>query len=342
MNKRASLIIIYIWVLCFSMTVTISGPAYADKKYAIKFATVAPEGSLWVKHMKQLDKTIREESDGQLSFRLYTGGIAGDELDVLRKIRVGQIHCAAFSGAGIAQILPMARILDLPFLFRNQKELEAVKNDLFDLLSKSYRENGFEFLAWAEVGDVHLLSKKSIQEVDDLAGLKVWTWTGDPISKSTFSAMGTNPIPMAITEVSTALNTGMVDTVYAPPIGALALQWHSHVKYMTSFPIAHSTGAILISKKYYDSIPDQLTNMLKDKLAITMTNLASDLNTQNKETKTLIKQAGVELTPMPSDSELQKFYSIHEIVAKDLTGDIYPDHLLRRVYEVLGNLRKNP
>ncbi|HEX9910765.1 MAG TPA: TRAP transporter substrate-binding protein DctP, partial [Desulfatiglandales bacterium] len=87
----------------------VSAMSVAAEPLTIKFATVAPEGSTWMNTMKELDKTIREKTQGQIAFRVYAGGVAGDELDALRKIRIGQLHSAAFSGVGFGQILPAVR-----------------------------------------------------------------------------------------------------------------------------------------------------------------------------------------------------------------------------------------
>jgi TRAP-type C4-dicarboxylate transport system substrate-binding protein len=293
--------------------------ASARPEYIIKFATVAPEGSTWMKHMREFDKDLREKSDGDLGFGFYAGGVAGDEVDVLKKIRIGQIHSAAFSGVGFGHILPMVRVLDLPFLFRNDEEADRVHEQLRPFFRDQFRRKGFELLAWAEVGNVHLFSKKPIQVVKDLSGLKLWTWSDDPIAKETFVSMGVNPIPLAITDVTTALNTGMIDTVYAPPLGALALQWHRAMKYMTGLPLAHSTGAVLMSAKYFQKLPLTLT-----------------LRAQSKEATRLIQDSGLSITPIPTGLALEEFYSVHDKVAKNLTGEIYPKELLERVYTILG------
>ncbi len=314
----------------------------AESRFLIKFATVAPEGSTWMKYMRNLDKTLHAKSSGQIGFSIYPGGIAGDELDVLRKIRIGQLHCASFTGVGMSQILPMARIMDLPFLFRNRNEIDLVQGELRDRFMEPFRQKGFEFLAWAEVGDVYLFSKKPIQRVDDLAGLKVWTWSGDPISKETFSAMGTNPIPLSIADVTTALNTGMIDTIYAPPLGAMALQWHTHVKYMTSLPLAHSTGVLLISINYFNRIPNELAKLLKEELEIAMTALTKALSEQAKEAIQLIQESGIKIVPISSPEEMEKFYRIHDLVAQKLSGSVYSTELLERVYQILNQSRTSP
>lgn len=312
---------------------------FAGPQYLIKFATVAPEGSTWMKHMRALDKELREKSDGRLGFRFYAGGIAGDEVDVLKKMRIGQIHCAAFSGVGFGQILPMVRVLDLPFLFRNDKEIDLVHGEMHPFFTNEFRRKGFELLAWGEIGNVHLFSREPIQRVKDLSGLKVWTWSGDPIAKETFSSMGVNPIPLAITDVTTALNTGMIDTIYAPPLGALALQWHRSMKYMTALPLVHSTGAVLISSKYFKKLPENLANLLTTKFEKAMRSLTLALRSQNNEAITLIQDSGLTIVPVPSGQDLDEFYNIHDRVAKNLTGTIYPKEVLKRVYDILKRAR---
>lgn len=308
---------------------------WGEEPVVIKFATVAPEGSTWINHMKQLDKSVREKSNGRLSFRIYSGGVAGDELDVLRKIRIGQIHAAAFSGVGFGQILPMVRVLDLPFLFRNDDEVDLVHREMENFFSRHFREMGFELLAWAEVGNVHIFSRVPILKVSDLQRLKVWTWSGDPIARETFSAMGTNPIPLAVTDVTTALNTGMIDTVYAPPLGAMALQWNLYVKAMMSLPLAHSTGAVLVDRSFAERIPSDLFNLLVEEFRAAMDKLTAELRKQSEEAVTMLGKRGLQIVPMPDEAEIKAFYRIHDQVAEALAGRIYPKDLLDRVYTIL-------
>ena len=317
----------------------VSAMSFAAEPLTIKFATVAPEGSTWMNTMKELDKTIREKTQGQIAFRVYAGGVAGDELDALRKIRIGQLHSAAFSGVGFGQILPAVRVLDLPFLFRNYKEIDEVHKELEGFFAEQFRQKDFELLSWAEVGNVHLFSQEPIRKVGDLAKLKVWTWSGDPIAKETFSAMGTNPIPLAITDVTTALNTGMIDTVYAPPLGAIALQWNLYVKYMTSLPLAHSTGAILVSKSFAQKIPAEHFKIIKDEFHRSMERLTLELRKQTEESVALLEKGGIKILPVPDEADLKEFYKVHDRVAQALAGKVYPKEILDRVYDILKKNR---
>lgn len=317
----------------------VPGMSLAAEPLTIKFATVAPEGSTWMNTMKELEKTIREKTQGQVIFRVYAGGVAGDELDALRKIRIGQLQSAAFSGVGFGQILPAVRVLDLPFLFRNDKEIDLVHKEMEGFFAEQFREKNFELLSWAEVGHVHLFSQEPIRKVSELAKLKVWTWSGDPIAKETFSAMGTNPIPLAITDVTTALNTGMIDTVYAPPLGAIALQWNNYVKYMTSLPLAHSTGAVLVSRNFAQKIPAEHFKIIKNEFHRSMEGLTIELRKQTEESLGLLEKGGIKILPMPQEAELKEFYGVHDQVAQALTGKLYPKYVLDRVYSLLKKNR---
>ena len=312
-------------------------PVSAGKKpqYLIKFATVAPEGSTWVKEIRKVDKDLREKSGGRLGLGIYAGGIAGDELDVLKKMRIGQIQCAAFSGVGFGKILPMVRVLDLPYLFRNDQEVDRVHQELFSFFAEEFQKKGFKLLAWTEVGNVNIFSKKAVRNLDDLTGLKIWAWAGDPIAKETFVTMGVNPIPLPVTDVNTALNTGMIDTVYAPPLGALALQWHTSLSFMMGLPLVHSTGAILLSSRYYKKLPPDLAALLQKTMKKAMADLTETLRRQKEEAVQVIQDSGITVTPVEGEAR-KPFYAIHTEVARKLSGEIYPEELLLRVYQILN------
>jgi len=311
----------------------------AAEPVLIKFATLAPEGSTWINHLREIEKAVREKSEGRVGFRIYAGGVAGDELDVLKKIRIAQIHCAGFSGVGFGQILPMVSVLDLPFLFRSDDEIDLAHRDLETFFGDQFRTKGFEFLAWAEVGNVHLFSQFPIAKVADMTRRKVWAWTGDPIAKETFSAMGTNPILLAIADVTTALNTGMIDTVYAPPLGAIALQWNLYTRFMMSMPLAHSTGAVLMARNYWERIPPDLQQIIRGEFRRGMAALTLELRKQTDASLKDLRQSGMTILPMPEEGDLRDFYKVHDEVARALVGKMYPEALLTRVYAILGRSR---
>ena len=154
--------------------------------------------------------------------------------------------------------------------------------------------------------------------------------------------MGINPIPLAITDVTTALNTGMIDTVYAPPLGALALQWHVNMKFMTALPLTHSTGAILLSSRFFQKLPENLAKILLESVDSAMSELTNTLRKDNADAVKLIEESGLTITPVPAGDDLQQFYRIHSTVAKNLTGELYPKEVLVRSTKYLeDNIKKS-
>jgi TRAP-type C4-dicarboxylate transport system substrate-binding protein len=151
--------------------------------------------------------------------------------------------------------------------------------------------------------------------------------------------MGTNPVFLAVTDVTTALNTGMIDTVYAPPLGALALQWNLYTKYMTSLPLTHSTGAVLLAKNFADKMPSDQLKMLKSEFRRSMQALATSLRKQAVESADIMEKSGIKIVPIPAGQDLKDFYKVHDRVAESLAGKIYSQELLDRVYGILKTLR---
>ena len=125
----------------------------------IKFATLAPEGTPWMNIMEEMNREVQEKSGGQVAFRFYAGGVAGDERDVIRKIRINQLHGGAFSGFGLGEVLPEIRVLELPLLFRDGQEAEHVATALFEHFTAAFAQKNFVLLALNDAGSVYVFSK---------------------------------------------------------------------------------------------------------------------------------------------------------------------------------------
>src|SRR5262249_23568746 len=159
------------------------------------------------------------------------GGVQGDERDVLRKIRLGQISGAAITGIGLASINPEVRALEVA---RSYDELDTLRNALNETLRKKFADKGFLLAAWGDVGPIHLFSNRPIRSMEDIRQTKLWLWSDDPISRSLFEALGIQGVPLGVPEVLPGLSTGQVDAFFNSPLATLALQWSGHVKYMSS------------------------------------------------------------------------------------------------------------
>ena len=312
------------------------------QKYAIKFDTLAPEGSTWMNVMRKLDRELRQQTGGEVGFRIYPGGILGDERDVLRKIRIGQLHSAGFTGVGLGDIVPEVRIFDTPFLLKTSEEVDFVYQKFNDYFAESFSKNNYELLGWAEVGLIYVFTKKPVSNLEDLRKIRMWVWQGDPVAEASFKAFGLKSVPLSVIDVMTALQTNMVDGVYASPLAAIALQWFTKVKYMMAIPIANSGGAVLISKKMFRKLPENHQITLKKLTRASLAGLTQLSRQQNKDAVETLKKNGIVVIPTPVASILQTYYKLGVSVRRELVGKFYTQDILDRVESALKAFRENP
>jgi TRAP-type transport system periplasmic protein len=310
------------------------------QEYLIKFATVAPEGSTWMNVMREYDQAIRKESNGKLGFKIYSGMVQGDEKDVLRKIKLGQLHSAGITGVGITSIAPEVRILDAPFLFRNYTEVDLIYRTYGDEFNKAIENGGYINLGWAEVGFVYVFTKVPVKTTDELKNIKFWMWEGDPIAEAAFNAMNVKPIPISIQEVLTSLQTGLIEAVYSPPLASLALQWFSRVKYMLKTSLANSMGAVVISKKKFDEIPKDLQEILTRNGKIYMEKLTQLSRQDNEKAIQTLKNNGITIIDPPSLNANESYEEIGKKARQFLVGKLFTQDLVDRIEKTLADFRK--
>ena len=313
-----------------------STPLHADKTYTLKFATLAPAGTTWMNLLEEWAETVKTESNGRLVFKIYPGGVQGDEPDVLKKIRFGQLHGGAFTGYGIGRIHSPTRVLELPFLFDTIEEIDYVRERMMPEIEQGYRDNGYELLGWMEVGFVYFFSKEPIRSLEDLGKTRLWYWQGDPLGKAFFDAGGLSPVPLSIIDVYTSLSTGMIDAVYAPPLGALALQWFSKTKYITNVPMTNGIGSLVVSRKFYQSLPQDLQLLLKRTGHEAGEKLVTASRRDNIESMTVLQERGLVLIEPDPDLVSGEIQEISDKAAQTLVDNGYiPEAVIQRVRKLI-------
>ena len=316
---------------------------HAKEVYTLKFATLIPTGTSWTKSLDDWVKHVEEKSDGRLKFKVYSGGVMGDEPDVLRKIRKGQLHGGLFSGYGIGRIYSPSRILELPFLFKNTGETDYVRTRLMPDLEKGFRENGFELIGWPEVGSIHFFSKHKIQSIDDVKKSRIWLWQGDPLGEALFAAADVKPVPLSIIDVYPQLSAkhGSIDTVYMSTFGAIALQWYSKVKYATHISVTNAIGAIVVSNKFYNKLPEDLQQLLKTSGVEASNSIREQTRSINIESKQLLIDQGIEFFWDWDTVDMDEFISIRDDAAAHLIKTNYiPEAFFDKTRMYLDDYRK--
>ena len=223
----------------------------------LKIATLSPDGSSWMQKMREGADKVAKATENRVRFKFYPGGVMGNDQAVLRKIRVGQLHGGAFSGGTLSGYYGDAQIYALPLKFQTLDEVDYVRQQMDAVIMEGIEKNGFVTFGMADGGFSYILSNQPVEDVEALKKLKIWIPAHDKMIQKAMEGFGINPISLPIADVRTGLQTGLVDTVAISPVGAIVLQWHTQVKYLTKLPIVYIYGILAIDRKAFARIaPD--------------------------------------------------------------------------------------
>lgn len=314
--------------------------ATAIGQTTVKFATVAPEGTAWMTVMREFETAVEKETGGRIKFRIYPGAVQGDERVVLRKIRSGQLHAGGFTGVAMGEIAANVRILDSPFLFETYEEVDFILEKFDAEFRQAFLDGGYVLLGWAEVGFVYVFTNSMVSKPADLRSLKMWSWEGDPIAEALFHEFGISPIPLAMPDVMTSLQTGLIDAFYSPPYAALMLQWYTRAKYMINVRLSDAAGAVLISGRVFEGLPKDVQGILLDLGKQHFRRLTLASREQNAQAVQEMTKRGLTLIT-PKEEDYRHYKEKSAMVRKNLAGSIYTADFLNRVERALEEYRRN-
>lgn len=276
--------------------------AYGASAAVLKLATITPEGSAWMKQMRVGAKEIKERTDGRVVIKLYGGGVMGNDKKVLRKIRIGQLHGGAFTASGLAQRYPDINLYGLPLVFESLDEVDYVRARMDDKLQQGLEDAGFVSFGFAEGGLAMLMSNRPVRSLEDLKGQKIWVPEGDAISYSAMEALGLSPVTLPITDVLTGLQTGLLDIVGTSPVGALVLQWHTKIKYITRLPVSYLIGVMAVEKRAFERLQDEDQIVVREVMERIYAGFNASNRADNEEAMEALLSTGVEyVEPNPEE-----------------------------------------
>ncbi len=311
----------------------------ADPSYTIKLAALAPEGTHWSDVGRSLAQYVFEHTGGRARVVWFFGGVMGDETDAVRKIRMGQIQGGGFTLVGLGKIAPEIKVLELPFLFRSYGEVDHLLTAMAPEFSRIFREKGFVFAGWLEVGFIRLFSRTPLRVREDLARVKMWTWSEDALAEATLRAMGIRTVvPLNITDVLTSLQTGLVDAFYGPSYATLALQWHDHARYVSDFSFAYTPAAIVFDGKFFRGLPRDIRTVLGDACDRFLPQLVILIRKDEQDSLDSLQSAGLSVVPMDAAS-LADIQTRTAPLYTEFAGSLYPRSLLRTVTTTLEEFR---
>jgi TRAP-type C4-dicarboxylate transport system substrate-binding protein len=305
----------------------------------LKIASIVPEGSAWMKSMRDGAAEINQRTDGRVTLKIYGGGVQGNDKQVQRKMRTGQLHGGAFTSGSMSNFQKDADLYSLGLVFRNLEEVLYVRQKLDEVLIQRLEDAGYICFGFAGGGFAYMMSNTPLRSSSDMSGQKIWTPEGDAQAFAALQAIGVAPVAMPITDVMTGLQTELLDSVAVPPVGAVVLQWHTRLKYITDLPLAYVYAGILIDRKAFGRLKPEDQRVFREVLDRVYRGFEESGIKDNEQALQALLGSGLEMVS-PNRDEIESWRNAvaRSQEALAASGKLDSD-LLHQVRELLNEYR---
>jgi len=256
-NKSSRFILIIVVLFCFSwMFHPLAGAKKCNAKYCFKLASLAPKSIGWAKHIREIiHPALKKATNGEVELNWFWGGLMGNDKDYIQKMKIGQLHGAAFSGQGVVLICPEMAVLELPFMFNNYDEVDYIRKKMISTFDRYVEKRGYKLIVWADQDFDQIYSVNyKMNQLEDFKKARFLTWYG-PMEHKLLTTLGSSPVPVNVTEVSPSIIQGVGDALIAPAIWVIGSQLYGKFKYVNPVQIRYSPTAVFVTLKAWNSIP---------------------------------------------------------------------------------------
>ena len=317
------------WIIIFTFTLS----TLLGRKVTVKLATLAPEGTHVHSMLLEIGQEWRNLTKGKVRMKIYAGGIVGDERDMVRKIRIGQIHGAAITTEGMTEVNQFFTAFNYPLLFQDYDDVDFVRNQLNSELYDESEKNGFKLLAMVDIGWVYWFSTDPVYTPSDLKKTKIWTWAGDYKTAKLWDEAGFNPIPLAVPDVHSSLQTGLVNAMPFPPLYVAANQYFGITKNMLNMKWGILTAALVIDLKVW--------NRIKPKYQKVMTKVSEEIGLEYQlnnrkdedEAVNVMKNYGLQVNDLTKE-QINEWNVLVESMYPLIRGNIVQKEIFDRVIKL--------
>ena len=309
--------------LLLAMTLALPAPRAHAQTNVIKLATLVPDGSVWHKVLRDMGDEWARGTTSRVGLKIYPGGVAGDEPDMVRKMRIGQIQGAALTITGLADIDDAFNVFATPIMFDSYAELFYVLDKMEPVLKQRLEAKGFVLTNWGHGGWVYFFSKQPIATLADLKKAKMFAWAGDDRMVQSWKTSGFHPVALAATDILPGLNTGMIDLLPTTPLAANSLQWFRQVPYMADAGLGPLVGGLVITKSAWNKISPADRAIVEKACQKAETRLMRDVPAQDSTSVREMQSRGLTVINI-KPAELQAWRKVADEFAGKMRGNIVP------------------
>jgi TRAP-type C4-dicarboxylate transport system substrate-binding protein len=333
--KRYYAVLFLVLVICgYSSQVNAN-----NSSTTLKIATRMPKGNIYHRSLQEVGTTWRELQGKNARFIIYPDGIQGTEQDTVRRMRIGQLDAAMLSVAGLKEIDDSVAALQLmPFVFRSWDEYDYVHKHLRAELEEKLLEKGFVVLFWGEGGWVHFFSTKPRLTPQDYKTARIFAWAGTPAQVDLMKSIGYQPVPLGLSDILSSLQTGMIDTVPASPLWALAFQFYQTTNHMHSMNYAPIVGATVVTKRTWDKLSPEEQAVMMESSRKAEKMLRDNRDKLDKESIEAMKANGLVVDEVTPEIEQQWMDMIRDIWPL-IRGNFVPADMFDKVQNLLAEYR---
>ena len=328
-----------------------SSPADKNDPMLIKIGTLAPPGTPWI----TLPETVifpelETLTDGKLLFKIYGGGVLGDDADILKKMDGHQVDGCGCTALGVLEASPETSALLVPGLFKNYDEVDYICEKFRKRLDAAFEQKGYILAGIIDTGFLYLFSKNKITGLEDLRRQKVLTWFG-AVENDLFAELGIEATPVTVPEVVSILCLGQADTVLLPPVWMLGMQAYQYTNYYYKPPLLYSPAAIFVSSHTKDRLQQQVgvsktyAHNLQEIIVFEFNSRESDWknrlrNYEQKSLKAFETKCGMKVNTFPAEDQ-QVIEKAAKNVEQKLADTIYPKTFIDSIQQALAEYRTN-
>ena len=322
-TRRARRLRLFVAFVAAAVAAWPAPAAEAQAPIVVRMATLVPDGSSWHLILKETADRWKQVSGGRVIVRLFPGGVAGDDPDVVRKMRLGTLNAGVLTSVGVAEIDKSVYAMGIPLMYDSYDEVYWVHEKMRPKLEATLDAKGFVVLNWVDGGWVHFFTKSPVAVPDDLRKLKLFTWAGDAESVEVWRSAGFNPVPLPSTEIATALQTGLVEALGSPPQVAVISQFFNHARNMTDLRWQLLQGATIITKATWERIPADVRPELLKVTQEAGTRLRKEIREAEAKDIEAMKKRGLTVVPV-SAAQRALWQKLTESIYPRIKGKVLP------------------
>jgi len=309
-----------------ALAILAAAATLAAQTTVIKLGTMAPDRSLWHQAIQQMGSEWRKATGGRVSLTVFAGTM-GDEPTMVRKMRLNQLQAGSVTAVGLATIDEAFNVFGIPLFFESDAELTHVIDRLTPVLKARLEDKGFVLLGWGHAGWVRIFSKRPIETLDDLKRAKIYLTAGNEPTRQWYIRNGFNPVALAPTDMLTSLQTGMIDTIPATPLAALAFQWYQQTPYMLDIELGPLVGATILTTRAWEQIAEGDRAALLAQAARLDQRLRTEVPKQDDQSIAEMEKRGLKVIRVAGTPKEATFREKALEYARTMRGGIVPEDI---------------